>query len=220
MEWSGNLDQRISSLPVRARVNGWTKGDRSPERPKSERRSRRHGSPGPGSGKRRGDDPCHCDVNFLAASEMSAKRRGAASPTLKSACSTTRGGTRTEKRRLGSIAIPKRLRRSNRSSRATSAWAATLIPRLACMRMLTALGGSCRAGISEGMPVHEAYAAQWGSMSRALGLDAIMLRVFLWNAGPKPAGRPVGASGSPPGTHPPGHRCSSGAGAGDKTGKS
>ncbi len=28
----------------------------------------------------------------------------------------------------------------------------------------------------EGMPVHEAYAAQWGSMSRTLGLDAIMLR--------------------------------------------
>ena len=31
-------------------------------------------------------------------------------------------------------------------------------------------------GIAEGMPVHEAYAAQWGSLSRALSLDAIMLR--------------------------------------------
>ena len=39
----------------------------------------------------------------------------------------------------------------------------------------TALGGLPR-GISEGMPFDEAYAAQWGSMSRALGLDAIMLR--------------------------------------------
>jgi hypothetical protein len=38
-----------------------------------------------------------------------------------------------------------------------------------------ALGGLPH-GISEGMPAHEAYAAQWGSMSRALGLDAIMLR--------------------------------------------
>jgi hypothetical protein len=39
----------------------------------------------------------------------------------------------------------------------------------------TPLGGLPQ-GISEGMPVHEAYAAQWGSLSRALGLDAIMLR--------------------------------------------
>ncbi len=34
----------------------------------------------------------------------------------------------------------------------------------------------CPHGIAEGMPVHRAYAAQWGSISRALGLDAIMLR--------------------------------------------
>lgn len=39
----------------------------------------------------------------------------------------------------------------------------------------TPLGGLPH-GITEGMTVHEAYAAQWGSMSRALGLDAIMLR--------------------------------------------
>ncbi len=38
-----------------------------------------------------------------------------------------------------------------------------------------ALGGLPH-GISEGMAVHEAYAAQWGSLSRALGLGAIMLR--------------------------------------------
>lgn len=39
----------------------------------------------------------------------------------------------------------------------------------------TPLGGFPH-GIAEGTPVHQAYAAQWGSMSRALGLDAIMLR--------------------------------------------
>ncbi|MGP8270456.1 MAG: hypothetical protein ACLQLH_10345 [Terracidiphilus sp.] len=39
----------------------------------------------------------------------------------------------------------------------------------------TLLGG-LPDGIAEGMPVHRAYAAQWGSISRALGLDAIMLR--------------------------------------------
>jgi hypothetical protein len=36
--------------------------------------------------------------------------------------------------------------------------------------------GGLPNGITEGMPVHQAYAAQWGSMSRALGLDAIMFR--------------------------------------------
>lgn len=36
--------------------------------------------------------------------------------------------------------------------------------------------GGLPHGIAEAMPAHEAYAAQWGSLSRALGLDAIMLR--------------------------------------------
>lgn len=36
--------------------------------------------------------------------------------------------------------------------------------------------GGLPGGIPEGMPVHRAFAAQWGSLSRALGLDAIMLR--------------------------------------------
>ena len=36
--------------------------------------------------------------------------------------------------------------------------------------------GGLPHGIAEGTPVHKAYAAQWGSLSRALGLDAIMLR--------------------------------------------
>src|SRR5437764_9809071 len=39
----------------------------------------------------------------------------------------------------------------------------------------TRLGGLPH-GIAEGTPVHQAYAAQWGNLSRALGLDAIMLR--------------------------------------------
>jgi hypothetical protein len=39
----------------------------------------------------------------------------------------------------------------------------------------TKLGGLPK-GIPEGMPVHEAYAAQWGSLSKTVGLDALMLR--------------------------------------------
>jgi len=36
--------------------------------------------------------------------------------------------------------------------------------------------GGLPNGITEGMPVHTAFAAQWGSLSKAVGLDAIMLR--------------------------------------------
>jgi hypothetical protein len=36
--------------------------------------------------------------------------------------------------------------------------------------------GGLSNGIAEGMPVHAAFAAQWGSVSKAAGLDAIMLR--------------------------------------------
>jgi hypothetical protein len=40
----------------------------------------------------------------------------------------------------------------------------------------TARFGGLPAGIPEGMPVHRAFAAQWGSVSREVGLNAIMLR--------------------------------------------
>ncbi len=36
--------------------------------------------------------------------------------------------------------------------------------------------GGLPKGIPEGMTVHAAYAAQWGSLSKAVGLDALMLR--------------------------------------------
>jgi hypothetical protein len=36
--------------------------------------------------------------------------------------------------------------------------------------------GGLPSGITEGVPVHQAFAAQWGSVSKAAGLDAIMLR--------------------------------------------
>ncbi len=36
--------------------------------------------------------------------------------------------------------------------------------------------GGLPEGIPEGMSVHQAYAAQWGSLSKAVGLDALMLR--------------------------------------------
>lgn len=36
--------------------------------------------------------------------------------------------------------------------------------------------GGLPQGIAEGMPVYQAFAAQWGSLSKAAGLDAIMLR--------------------------------------------
>ena len=36
--------------------------------------------------------------------------------------------------------------------------------------------GGLPNGITEGLPVHAAFAAQWGSLSKTVGLDAIMLR--------------------------------------------
>jgi len=36
--------------------------------------------------------------------------------------------------------------------------------------------GGLPGGIPEGIPVHEAYAAQWGSLSKLAGLDALMFR--------------------------------------------
>jgi hypothetical protein len=36
--------------------------------------------------------------------------------------------------------------------------------------------GGLPKGIPEGMPVHKAYAEQWGSLSKTVGLDALMLR--------------------------------------------
>ena len=36
--------------------------------------------------------------------------------------------------------------------------------------------GGLPKGVPEGMPVHQAYAAQWGSLSKTVGLDALMLR--------------------------------------------
>ena len=53
--------------------------------------------------------------------------------------------------------------------------------------------GGLPHGIAEGTPVHQAYAAQWGSMSRALGLDAIMLRDSFGMPVPYSRGGPWGA---------------------------
>jgi hypothetical protein len=55
----------------------------------------------------------------------------------------------------------------------------------------TPLGGLPH-GIVEGTPVHQAYAAQWGSMSRAVGLDAIMLRDSFGTPVPYQRGGPWG----------------------------
>ncbi len=50
--------------------------------------------------------------------------------------------------------------------------------------------GGFPAGIPEGLPAYRAYAVQWGDLSSAVGLDAIMLRdsfgfpVPYWRAGP------------------------------------
>jgi hypothetical protein len=56
----------------------------------------------------------------------------------------------------------------------------------------TPLGGLPH-GIVEGTPVHQAYAAQWGSLSRSLSLDAVMLRDSFGTPVPYQRGGPWGA---------------------------
>ncbi len=56
----------------------------------------------------------------------------------------------------------------------------------------TRLGGLPK-GIPEGMPVYEAYAAQWGSLSKTVGLDALMLRDSFGMPVPYQRGGPWGA---------------------------
>ncbi len=52
--------------------------------------------------------------------------------------------------------------------------------------------GGLPNGIPEGMPVHQAFAAQWGNLSRAIGLDAIMLRDSFGMMLPYQRGGPFG----------------------------
>lgn len=53
--------------------------------------------------------------------------------------------------------------------------------------------GGLPEGIPEGMPVHKAYAEQWGSLSKAHGLDAVMLRDSLGMPLPYERWAPLGA---------------------------
>jgi len=53
--------------------------------------------------------------------------------------------------------------------------------------------GGLPGGIPEGMPVHQAYAKQWGSLSKAVGLDAVMLRDSFGMPVPYSRGGPLGA---------------------------
>jgi hypothetical protein len=62
----------------------------------------------------------------------------------------------------------------------------------------TARLGGLPQGIAEGMPVHEAFAAQWGSVSKAAGLDAIMLRDSFGMPVPYQRGGPHGIVESSP----------------------
>ena len=68
--------------------------------------------------------------------------------------------------------------KANWSSRHPEAYATEaqfLDPNAALIADATPLGGLPH-GIEQGMPVHRAYAVQWGSLSRAIGLDAILFR--------------------------------------------
>jgi len=58
--------------------------------------------------------------------------------------------------------------------------------------------GGLPNGIPEGMPVHAAYAAEWGSLSKTVGLDALMLRDSFGMPVPYRRGGPWGPAAPSP----------------------
>jgi hypothetical protein len=175
MEWSGNLDQRIS-LPTGSGQSKWV-DEKGPLTGTTEERKKKSEARFAGAlvAKRRGYDPwTYGDVKSLCAElKTEADRRGISGlrvGILNYAWRDAYGEeaawvhrhdeafTQIEQIEPGNFSVGRYFDPAARLH-------ADAAP----------LGGLPR-GIREGMPVHEAYAAQWGSMSRTLGLDAIMLR--------------------------------------------
>ncbi len=175
MEWSGNLQQRIS-LPTGSGQDRWVDehgpltGTTAERRKKSEVRFS-----GAVVGKRRGYDPwTYGDVKVLidALKQEAARRHitGLKVGMLNYAWTHAYGEEAPWVRRHPeAFTKPAQIQPDNFNV------GRYFDPEARLHADSSSLGGLPH-GIVEGMPVHQAYAAQWGSMSRSLGLDAIMLR--------------------------------------------
>jgi hypothetical protein len=175
MEWSGDLDQRIS-LPTGSGQSKWV-NEKGPLTGTTEERRKKSEERFAGAlvAKRRGYDPwTYGDVKFLAAEmKREASRRGTTELKVGMLNYAWRDAYGEEAPWVHRH--PEAFTKIEQIEPGNFSVGRYFDPAARLHADATALGGLPH-GISEGMPVHEAYAAQWGSMSRALGLDAIMLR--------------------------------------------
>ena len=175
MEWSGNLEQRIS-LPSGSGQQKWV-DENGPLTGTTEERKKKSEARFAGAlaAKRHGYDPwTYADVKLLAAEmKQEAARRGISDLKVGMLNYAWRDAYGEEapwvRRHPEAFTAIHPIQPGNFSVGRYFDPAARLHADPAPL-------GGLPQGIPEGMPVHQAYAAQWGSLSRALGLDAIMLR--------------------------------------------
>ena len=172
MEWSGDLRQKVS-VPDRSHVgleeplNGWI-DEKSPLTGTTEERKRqwaaRFAESNIGETKRRpGDAWTYADLKKLSAAlKQTAVRNGV--PGFKVGMFHTAGpsgyGGPTAWAVRHPEAFPSPGRRLDPAAR---------------LHADPAPHGGLPDGIPEGLPFHDAYAAQWGSLSKAVGFDASLL---------------------------------------------
>ena len=192
MEWSGNLDQRIS-LPIGSGESRWV-DERGPLTGTTEERKQMSTArfAGAQSVKRHGYDPwTYGDVKRLIAElKGEAARRGIAGlkvGMLNYAWTHAYGEEAAWVHRH-----PEAIKRSVLDLPSDVDISRYFDPGAHLHADPTPLGGLPH-GIVEGTPVHQAYAAQWGSLSRSLSLDAIMLRDSFGAPVPYRRGGPWGA---------------------------
>jgi len=175
MEWSGDLEQRIS-LPTGSGQSRWVdeRGQLTGTTGEREQKSEARFS-GSVIGKRRGYDPwTYGDVKRLIADlKNEAAQRDIAGlkvGMLNYAWTNAYGEEAAWVRRH-----PEAFTKPASGQPGSSDVGRYFDPAARLHADPTPVGGLPH-GIVEGTPVHQAYSAQWGSMSRSLGLDAIMLR--------------------------------------------
>ncbi len=175
MEWSGNLDQRVS-LPTGSGQSKWV-DEKGPLSGTTEERKKKSEARFAGAlvAKRHGYDPwTYRDVKSLCAElKTEADRRGITGLRVGMLNYAWRDAYGEEAAWV--YRHPEAFTQIEQIEPGNFSVGRYFDPAARLHADATALGGLPH-GIREGMPVHEAYAAQWGSMSRALGLDAIMLR--------------------------------------------